>query len=101
MRRALLAAQHAWQQVREHARADDQVQRQQQVDRAPVRGDRQAEGQREHRQQRKRILAAAHQHDERGDHERRADRRAHDTPGLSDVAGTAGGRSGELMAPPA
>ena len=53
------------QQVRERAGRDHQVQRDQQVDGAAVGGDRQPERQRQHGEQRERVGAAAHQHDQR------------------------------------
>jgi hypothetical protein len=58
--------------VHERAGGEHRVQRQQQVDGAPVGGDRQPEGKRQHGQQREGPRVAAHHQRERGDDDERS-----------------------------
>ncbi len=57
--------------MRDRARGDDQVQRDQEVDGAPVRRDRQPEREREHGEHREGIAARAHHAHERRDRDQR------------------------------
>jgi hypothetical protein len=72
--------------MRERAGGDHEIQRDQQVDRAPVGGDRHTERKRPDREQRQRFGAAAHQHDKGRDDDERDGRPAGQYAGRGQAA---------------